>query len=162
MRHYLEYISAELCARLRASVEFRPDGQYQLGELLPKAIVEFRDLLRKAKAAANSHGKREDVERIGAQEQAFQAVADASQAEMWPVNTAIHYNSWESLSPGEFGRVLDAFKALIAAFSCAVCGELYRVIPAYETRQALACDCSSLTLVPKRKEQVGPVIQSVH
>jgi recombinational DNA repair ATPase RecF len=162
LRHHLEYISAELCARLRASVEFRPDGQYQLGELLPKAIVEFRDLLKKAKAAANSHGKREDVEKIGAQEQAFQAIAGASHAEMWPVNTAIHYNSWESLSPGEFGRVLDAFKALIAAFSCAGCGELYRVIPSHEARQALACDCSSLTLVPKRKEQVEPAVRSVH
>ncbi len=162
LRHFLEYLSAELCGRLRVPVEFRPDGQYELGELLPRAVPAFRDLLRRAKAAANSYGKREEVERIGAQEQVFQTVADASQVEMWPVNAAIHHNSWENLSPDEFGRVLEAQKALTKAFSCTGCGELYRVVPAYETAQMLACGCTSLPIISKKKEQVGPLVQPVH
>lgn len=153
LRHFLEYLSAELCARLRVAVEFRPDGQYQLGELLPKAVPVFRELLRKAKAAANSYGKREDMERIGAQEQAFQSVADASKVEMWPMNSAIHYNSWENLSPNEFRPVLEAQRALAMAFACASCGELYSVFPAHETAQMLVCACTSLSIIPKRKEQ---------
>jgi recombinational DNA repair ATPase RecF len=160
LRHFLEYLSAELCGRLRVPVEFRPDGQYQLGELLPKAIPAFRELLRKAKAAANSYGKREEVDRLGAQEQNFHAVAVASQVEMWPVNTAIHYNSWENLTVGELRRVIEAQKALTIAFSCVACGELYRVVPAYETPEVLACGCTSLPIVPKKK--AGPVVQPVH
>ncbi|MCX7001984.1 MAG: chromosome segregation protein SMC, partial [bacterium] len=34
LRNYLEYTATEICHRLRAPVQFRADGQYQLGELL--------------------------------------------------------------------------------------------------------------------------------
>lgn len=34
LRHYLEYISAELCYRLHAPVGLRGDAHYQLGELV--------------------------------------------------------------------------------------------------------------------------------
>jgi hypothetical protein len=37
LRHYLEFISTEICHRLRARVEFRGDAQFQLGDLLPAA-----------------------------------------------------------------------------------------------------------------------------
>ena len=37
LRHYLEHFAKEACDRLRASVEFRGDAQFMLGDLLPNA-----------------------------------------------------------------------------------------------------------------------------
>lgn len=61
LRHYLEYISTELCHRLRAPVEFRGDAQYQLGELLPAAVARMQKLYRSAKDAANSWNQKDVV-----------------------------------------------------------------------------------------------------
>jgi recombinational DNA repair ATPase RecF len=153
LRHYLEYISAELCHKLRAGVEFRGDGQYQLGELLPQAIRQMQKLFGTAKAAANSWNQQAIVQQISDQEAEFVALADASKAEQWQTNIAIHYNSWDNLQKEDFEPVVKAFKELLIGFTCPnpLCGEYLHVSPERETPDTVRCECGQINLNLKKK-----------
>jgi hypothetical protein len=146
LRHYLEYTSAELCHRLRAAVEFRGDAQYQLGELLPAAISQMRKLLGRAKDSANSWNQRELLEQLSARSSEFARLANASNAEQWQVNAAVHYNSWDNLVKEDFKPVVDALRSLLAGFTCSDCGEYLRVAPDRETPESVRCDCGKTSM----------------
>lgn len=146
LRHYLEYEAAELCHRLRAPVEFRADGQYQLGELLPSAINRMRDLIKKAKAAANSWGKSDVVAQITRRELAFKTAVDESNVERWQINSAIHFNSWDNLSKQDFLPVVKASENLLTAFKCANCLSYYRVSPERGQTDSVSCDCGTFNV----------------
>lgn len=146
LRHFLEYTSAELCHRLRAPVEYRGDAQYQLGELLPPAIVKMRHYFKKAKVAANSWNQNDKMEVISSLESQFSALADATNAEAWQLNVAVHYNSWENLGKDDFEPVAKAFQSLLKGFSCSECGNYLRVIPDRKTVEAVRCNCGHTEL----------------
>ena len=151
LRHYLEYESAELCHRLRAPVEFRGDAQYQLGELLPPAITRMRELYSRAKKAGNSWNQREIIEQLSAREHEFAKLAEASNAEQWQVNVAVHYNSWDNLGKEDFAPVVKAFQDLLGGFMCTDCGEYLRVSPEREVAESIRCECGK-TMINLRKK----------
>ncbi len=151
LRHYLEYVSAELCHRLRVPVEFRGDAQYQLGELLPAAIRQMRKTYSSAKDAANSWGQKDEVAEVGALESNFGALATTSQAELWQVNVAVHFNSWDNLVPKDFAPVAKAYRDLLGGFACSACSDLLRITPDREGREALRCDCGTTNVNLKMK-----------
>jgi recombinational DNA repair ATPase RecF len=151
LRHYLEYASAELCHRLRASVEFRGDAQYQLGELLPAAITRMREIYRRAKEAGNSWNQREAVDDLATRESEFTVLAKRSNAEQWQVNVAVHFNSWDNLRKEDFAPVVKAFRGLLAGFTCSDCGEYLHVLPDRETAQCVCCECGKTNMNLRKK-----------
>ena len=152
LRHYLEYVAAELCHRLRALVEFRGDAQYQLGELLPAAIRQMRRLYSLGKEAANSWGQKEVIAELSGRESDFVTLAETSKAEQWQINAAVHFNSWENLVSKDFAPVAKAFQGLLKGFSCSGCKEFLRVTPDREGWEALRCDCgkTNINLLKKK------------
>lgn len=151
LRHYLEYTAAELCHRLRAPVQFRADTQYQLGELLPPAIIHMRKLYSRGKEAANSWGKKEIIGQIAVRDATFAALADTSKAEEWQVNVAVHYNSWDNLRKEDFEPVAKAFRDLLSGFTCPDCKEYLRVSPDRETPESLRCECGTTNINLRKK-----------
>ncbi len=151
LRHYLEYISAELCYRLHAPVGLRGDAHYQLGELLPAAISYMRKLLVRAKEAANSWNQKETVEQLVARASDFSSLANASSVEQWQVNVAVHFNSWDNLGKEEFQPVVKAFRDLLLGFTCSDCGEYLRVSPDRETPDLVRCGCGKTNMNLKKK-----------
>ena len=156
LRHYLEYLSGELCHRLRAPVEYRGDARYQLGELLPAAVLRLRKLFKRAKEAASSWNQRELVEQLGARAAAFDEVVKKSKVEEWQVNVGVHFN-WDNLAKGDFTPVAKAFRDLLEAFRCPDCGGFLRVSPEREAIEALRCACGKMninlcTKSPKEKD----------
>jgi len=151
LRHYLEYASTEMCHRLRAPVEFRGDARYQLGELLPAAVARMKKLYKSAKDAANSWNQRDIVEQVAARSDAFDLLTQASKAEEWQVNVAVHYNSWDNLTQKDFAPVAKAFEALLAGFTCAHCNEYLRVSPDRETPETIRCECGTTSINLRRK-----------
>jgi len=151
LRHYLEHISAELCHRLRAPVEFHADAQFQLGELLPAAVNHLRKIYAHAKEAANSWNQKDVVAAIGERDTGFVDSARQSNVEQWQVNAAVHYNSWDNLTKEDFSPVVKAFRNLVTSFNCADCGEILRVTPERETAEALRCDCGKTSLNLRKK-----------
>lgn len=146
LRHYLEQFAKEACDRLRANVEFRGDAQFMLGDLLPNATSSLGDLLKKAKAAANSWNQKDVVERIIAIEVAFSAAKTKTGYEKWQINTAVHFNEWADLKKEDFAPVVIAFQSFTEAFACGTCNEMYFVAPNRGQKEALRCGCGNLNL----------------
>jgi hypothetical protein len=146
LRHYLEYTSVELCDRLHAPVGFRGDNRYQLGELLPAAIARMKRLYAKAKDAASSWDQRDIVRQTAERASEFAGLAEATKAEQWQVNTAIHFNSWENLGREDFAPVVGAFREVLAGFTCPECHEYLRLSPDREKAESLRCGCGKTAL----------------
>jgi len=151
LRHYLEYTSAELCHRLRAPVEFRADGRYQLGELLPAAVKQLRALHRRAKDAANSWNQRAVIEQVNARESDLAKRTKQANEDQWQVNAAVHFNSWDNLASKDFEPVVRAFQALLCGFTCSDCGEYLHVSPDRETAESLRCECGNTNINLREK-----------
>lgn len=151
LRNYLEFVSAELCHRLRAPVAFRGDAQYQLGELLPAAVKQLRSLFGKGKDAANSWNQQPVVEDLKARDEEFSHLLARTKYDDWQINAAIHFNAWDNLGKGDFTPVSQAFEKLLAAFYCATCKEPLRVSPEREAMESLRCGCNGTNINLQKK-----------
>jgi len=146
LRHYLEHFSKEACDRLRANVEFRGDAQFVLNDLLPNAISALGDLLKKAKAAANSWNQKDVIGKIEIFDAAFAESKLKTNHDNWQVNAAVHFNAWADLKKEDFAPVVTAFKAFTSSFRCVTCEEMYFVTPDRGKKEALRCGCGELNL----------------
>jgi predicted RNA-binding Zn-ribbon protein involved in translation (DUF1610 family) len=151
LRNYLEYAATELCHRLRAPVEFRSDGQYQLGELLPAAVARLRKLYKSGKEIANEWNQKETVATLAARETDFGKLAQTSQVEQWQVNAAIHFNTWDNLTKEDFTPVVTAYRELLAGFTCPDCHEILRVSPDRGASESLRCECGKTNINLRKK-----------
>jgi AAA domain len=153
LRHYLEFISAEICHHLRAPVEFRGDAQFQLGDLLPAAVGKFGALLREGKSAAQSWGKTDDMQAIEDLEAAFKASVAATKVDQWQVNSAVHYNAWADLHKEDFQPVVAAYRRLTEAFACSNpnCIGLFYVQPERGPREGVRCACGNTHINLRKK-----------
>jgi recombinational DNA repair ATPase RecF len=146
LRHYLEHFAKEACDRLRARVEFRGDAQFVLSDLLPNVTGTFGELLKKAKAAANSWNQKEVIARIDTLEAEFGEAKTKTNYNNWQVNAAVHFNEWADLKKEDFSPVVAEFRAFIGAFGCTTCDEMYFVAPDRGKKEALRCGCGALNL----------------
>lgn len=151
LRHYLEHFAKEACDRLRASVEFRGDAQFMLGDLLPNATGGLGDLFKKAKLAANSWGQKDVIDKITNRETSFTDAKVKTGHEQWQVNTAVHFNAWADLQKQDFMPVVVAFKSFAESFTCSTCHEMYYIVPERGKKEGLRCGCGelNLNLLPK-------------
>ena len=146
LRYYLEHFAKEACDRLRAHVEFRGDAQFVLSDLMPNATSGFADLLKKAKAAANSWNQKNVIGTIDTLETAFGEAKLKTNLDNWQVNAAVHYNAWADLKKEDFIPVVTAFKVFTRLFSCATCEEMYFVTPDRGKKEGLRCGCGATNL----------------
>ena len=144
LRNYLEHFSKEACHVLRAQVEFRGDAQFTLGDLLPSAIIRLRKLLKQGKSAAQSWGQTDSFEKAHTLEVGFDEAAVASNAELWQVNAAVHYNEWANLHRNDFAPVVKSFKDLFDAFGCRTCHSVLFVTPEHRSPEGLRCMCGNV------------------
>jgi hypothetical protein len=145
LRRYAEFVSRELAHNLGASVSFKADGSYDLGELLPAVLKRYSDLLSTAAKVAKGWGNSADLKRIEEAEARRTSSNAARNIEQWAINKAIHYNEWENLTPAEFESVVDAFRDLIGQFQCPrpECGSWLVVTPRIDPAD-LRCACGAL------------------
>jgi len=146
LRHHLEHFAKEACDRLRANVEFRGDAQFMLGDLLPNATRALSDLFKKAKAAANSWGQKDVVERINSIDGVFAEAKSKTNFENWQINTAVHFNAWADLQKQDFAPVAAAFRSFTGAFACGNCSEMFFVSPVRGNKEALRCECGAMNV----------------
>jgi len=151
LRRYLEYISNHLSDRLRASIEYHGDAQYELGDLLPGVVMRWKKLLARAQESAQSWGRKEEVPQLSKRQEEFGALVAKSQIEQWAINKAIHYNEWANLSKQEFLPVVVAFRTLLDSLRCPACGGFFYLTPPKGNAEAIRCDCGSVNINLKKK-----------
>ena len=145
LRRYLEYTATILADNLRARIEFRGDGHYDLGDLLPHVLREWRKRLEDGEKSA-VHWKRDDeknalvVKRAKAKE-----LIARTNAERWTINPSVHFNEWANLQGHEFQEVVDAFKELLENLRCenANCKSYLYVLPRKGTGEEMRCNCGA-------------------
>ena len=153
LRRHLEYVSRELANELGASVVFKGDGNYELGELLPAVIGRFRELCGKAAAAAQSWGNAAAQKSAVEMKDRLSAASAVRNVEEWAINKAVHYNEWANFGKKDFEPVVAAFKELIDCFrSCAVCGSWLYVTPR-GIPESMRCACGDVTMNLKAKSK---------
>ncbi|MDP3442585.1 MAG: chromosome segregation protein SMC, partial [Ignavibacteria bacterium] len=59
-----EAFFSQACDRLRAPVIFKLNGRWELGDLLPAALSQYKYYLKLAKSASNSWNRQDEVEKI--------------------------------------------------------------------------------------------------
>jgi hypothetical protein len=150
LRRHLEYVSRLLADQLGAAPQFRADGNYELGDLLPSVLTRMKELYGKAAAAAQSWGKDEEKEAIANRKAALSAAAGASSIEQWAVNKAVHYNEWANFGKKDFQPVVAAFKALLACFRCNACESWIHITPR-AMPESLRCGCNAISFNLKSK-----------
>jgi recombinational DNA repair ATPase RecF len=152
LRHYLEYLSTEICHRLRASVEFRADAQYTVGDLLPRAVKQLGDLLKRGVTTAESWARTEDAKALAALRKEFEEAVTKSNIEQWQINPLVHYNEWAIMTKNDFAPVVSAFRNLTDFFFCPNCHSLFYVVPGHGPIENLRCACGSgINVKPKKK-----------
>jgi recombinational DNA repair ATPase RecF len=153
LRRHLEYVSRHLADLLGASPQFRADGNYELGELLPSVMSRMKKLLGEAANAAQSWG---DTAKRGAATDHKKALSESNGAadmEKWAVNKVVHYNEWANLGKRDFEPVVAAYKDLLERFRCATCESWLYVTPKRGLSEALRCDCAAYNFNLKTKSQ---------
>jgi hypothetical protein len=152
LRHHLEYVSRHLADQLSANPQFRADGNYELGELLPSVLARMRSLYSKAADAAQSWGDNAAKDSAVTRKTSLSSAAGAQNVEQWAVNRAVHYNEWANFGKKDFEPVVAAFKELLECFRCGTCGSWLHVMPR-GSPETLRCDCNAVNINLKPKSR---------
>lgn len=142
LRRYMEYIAGELGEALGSSVQFRLDGDHDLGEVLPNVIGRFRELLSKAASAAQAWKDQEAAAKIKELKKRLGKSTAAKDVEQWAVNKAVHYNAWADFVKQDFEPIVKAFKNLLDCFKCPNCDSLLTTSPRRGKVETIRCDCN--------------------
>ena len=151
LRRHLEFVSRELAGELVANPPFRPDGDYDLGDLLPSVMGKQKKLLGTAANAAQSWRNEEAKKKASDRKAALAECVTESECERWAVNKAVHYNKWANFSRNDFQPVVAAFKSLLEEFRCEKCDSWLYVSPKKGTAESLRCSCNSINFNLKPK-----------
>lgn len=152
LRHHLEYVSRLLADKLGAAPQFRADGNYEVGDLLPSVLKRMKDLYSKAADSAQSWGNSAAKEVATSRKTALSDSSGAANVEQWAVNKAVHYNEWANFGKKDFEPVVSAFKDLLSCFRCATCDSWLYVVPRTNS-ESLRCDCGAINLNLKPKSK---------
>lgn len=151
LRRHLEYVSRHLADLLGASPQFRADGGYELGDLLPSVMSRMKKLLGEAANAAQSWGDTVKRDAAAGHKDAVSKSKGAADMEQWAVNKAVHYNEWANLGKKDFEPVVAAYKEFLERFRCATCESWLYVEPKRGSPTALRCDCTAFNFNLKTK-----------
>jgi hypothetical protein len=154
LRHHLEYTARHMADQIGAAPQFRADGNYDLGELLPSVLKRLKDLYGKASDAAQSWGNMAAKDVAVKRKTALSASSAVVDVEQWTVNKAVHYNEWTNFGRKDFEPVVVAFKELVQQFQCNICGTFLYISPRVQS-DTLRCDCSSVSLNLNAKPKSG-------
>ena len=108
-------------------------------------MSRYKELLKMAKASAQSWGKTELFETLQELDSIRSQIYDSTQVENWAINANVHFNEWTNFSESDFRPVVEAYRDLWALFSCSKCGVLLRLTEKGNTLENIRCDCEKIS-----------------
>jgi DNA repair exonuclease SbcCD ATPase subunit len=144
LRRGMEEFSRYVCHNLKASVPYTLDDAGSLGDLLPAAISRYKDLLGKAKDAANSWNQTAIVESLKKIDDESKTITSKTGIEHWNINKAVHYNEWANFQKQDFQPVVNAFKDLYEKlFVCSNCQAVLQITYDGPNIAGVKCKCGN-------------------
>ena len=148
LRRYLEYTANILADNLRVRVEFRGNGHYDLGDLMPHVLKEWRKRLEDGETSA-AHWKRDDEKNaLAAKRAKAKELIAKTNAKQWAINPSVHFNQWANLQPHEFREVVTAFKELLENLRCENpnCKSYLYIQPRKGKAEEMRCNCGATSI----------------
>lgn len=141
LRRTGEWFLREAAGRLGASVRYKPDHRWSLGDFSIPLLGRLRELTKEANRAVSSWGR--DTTKIDAFDEERKAVYGDWYRESGAVNKNVHYreDEWATFSPEELRRVVQAYRSLYELLKCSQCGSFVRVIYDEHTPAQVVCRC---------------------
>ena len=148
LRHYLEYTATILAHNLRAHVEFRGDGHYDLGDLLPHVLKEWRKRLEDGENSAAHWDLKVEKEVIAAKRAKAKKLIAKTSVEQWAINPSVHFTEWANLQSHEFQEVVDPFKELLENLRCENnhCKSYLYILPRKGGAEEMRCNCGTTNI----------------
>lgn len=115
-----EYFSM-VCESIAAKVPYKSNFRWELSDLIPGALTQFNDLIKKGKDAANSWNNTKKVDELNNLESVKGQIVKRTDIERWVINDSVHYNSWSDLTANDFKPIVEAFHDLFDVFGCGKC-----------------------------------------
>lgn len=155
LRRDSEFFFTEVCRTLRAPVRLSNINQWSLSDVLSPAVSEYKRLLNKASAAANSWNKKDIVAELSEKSTTLGYFYALTNSEQWGVNASLHYNEWANLTKKDFIPITKVFKKLFKMFHCLECHGLIKGIYSGTNPVSLSCNCGSVnySLIEKKKDK---------
>jgi recombinational DNA repair ATPase RecF len=144
LREHLEFFSGQVCEKIGARVIYKTDSRHELGDLLPAAIEQYKDLLKRAKRVANSWDNKKQIDDLNEKESIASEIIARSQVEQWGINENVHYSKWADFTKEDFQPIADAFSDLCGIFRCSKCGSLIHVTTVNKEKKNLRCSCEDI------------------
>jgi recombinational DNA repair ATPase RecF len=144
LRRGSEAFFATVCDSLGARVRYRTSGRWELGDFLPAAVSQHKDLLKKAKRVAQSWGNKDELEKLNELDSVRSQVLARSNVEQWAVNANVHYNAWADFLREDFRPVVEAFQDLYGLFRCNSCGGVLYVTSNGPRFASVRCNCGKV------------------
>jgi len=153
LRRHVEYVASELADSLGASLRYRGDLAYDLGDLFSAVVGRHGELLGLASVAAESWKDAAAQERVATVKKARSESLATHRGESWIVNKAIHWNEWATFTAEEFRAVVAAFRAVLDQLRCVnpQCGSWFYVTPRAGDPDSLRCRCSAVSINLRRR-----------
>ncbi len=148
LRRYLEYTATILADNLRTPVEFRGDGHYDLGDLLPCVLKQWKTKLKDGENSAIKWKLNEQKEALTTKRAIVKKLIANSKAEDWAINPSVHFNEWANLQSHEFQEVVDAFKELLEKLRCEKenCKSYLYILPRKGSSEGIRCNCGTTNI----------------
>ncbi len=141
LRHGLERFYAFAADALDAEVRFRLDGRWEFGDVFGACCGKLKELIKKAKRAAQSWQQQDVMEAFNNLDQRRSEAAAAINSEQWAVNANVHFNQWMDMTSSDFQGVVDTFREFCSLFECEHCLGALAVQRDGATPVAVKCPC---------------------
>ena len=148
LRRYLEYTAVILADNLRARIEFRGDGHYDLADLMPHVLKRWRTLLENGEKSATKWNRDDEKAVIAEMRAKARELIAKTSTEQWAINPSVHFNEWANLQARDFQEVVDVFKDLLEHLRCgnAVCKSYLYVSPRKGQPEVIRCNCAATAI----------------
>jgi hypothetical protein len=145
---YLEYTAVILAYNLRARIEFRGDGQYDLGDLMPHVLKQWRKLPEDGEKSAIKWELEEEKITLAAMRAKAKELITKTNTEQWTINPSVHFNECANLRAHEFHEVVDTFMTLLKHLRCEnpVCLSYFYISPRKGQKEELRSNCGKTSI----------------
>lgn len=146
-------------------VPYTLDDRGSLGDFLPAAISRHNDLLNKAKEAANSWNKQDEVATLSQRSIKTKEIIKRALGEQGFINITVHFNDWANLGKEDFKPVVEAFQELCdSVFACdnEGCDAVLKVTFDGPNMNGVRCKCGAVNWnLIKRETQENEDAKSI-
>lgn len=142
LRNGSERFFEHVCDAIKASVQYKFSGAWDLSDYMSGGIGKFKKLMKEAKSSAQSWGKQDEFDKLTELETIANQIIQRTNCERWMVNSAVHFNKWHEFSEPDFRPIVEAFRDCFSLFYCqGPCSGLIRVSEEQGKETSVRCAC---------------------